>query len=777
MRMRAGPLALSACLTLLHCADGELAEQATGIAAKTPTASAAAESDAQSETLAETLAEFGRIAEGLEQSGALFIGGSREGDLRQRLQATPDGHPRQVEIRVQLARELLRLGNASMALEQMQQALTQEQALWSEAGAAGFGAADSTRRIERRKKLLFQLVLAAIRLGEQVNCVDSHAAASCILPISAQGVHRDKGGAQAAMGYASQLLQLDPQDLKALWFLNLAAMQAGVWPEGVAEMHRIDPERFAAPGRAEGSFEIGHFREIGAALGVATFDLAGGSVVDDIDNDGYFDIVTSSMDPRKSLTYLHNEADGTFADHTRSAGLDSQLGGLNLMHTDYDDDGNVDLLVLRGGWLQNLGSIRNSLLHNDGNGRFSDVTHAAGLAQPARPTQTGAWADFDGDGDVDLFIGNEGERRGERMYLFADNLFRNNGDGSFSDVAAAAGVTNDRYAKGSAWGDYDSDGDPDLYVSNVGPNRLYRNDGGTFADVAVSLGVTHPQERSFATWFFDADNDGDVDLFVTNYLADVEDVAADLLGRPTSQALWPRLYRNDDGAFTDIAEAAGLGHPHLPMGANFGDIDEDGWLDIYLGTGSPSFESQMPNVMYRNNGDGTFVDVTYAAGFGHLQKGHGVSFADLDRDGDTDVALQAGGFYPGDRFSNALFDNPGHGRHWLSIKLVGVGSNAAGVGARIHVRTADAGEQRSIFRTVGTGGSFGGSPLEQFIGLGAATQVLAVEIDWPGSGARQVFTDVPLDCALRIVEGEASWQPLERAAFRWRLSESHGAHQ
>ena len=244
---------------------------------------------------------------------------------------------------------------------------------------------------------------------------------------------------------------------------------------------------------------------------------------------------------------------------------------------------------------------------------------------------------------------------------FAGNLFRNNGGGAFTDVAAAAGATNDRYAKGVAWGDFDGDGDPDLYVSNVGPNRLYRNDGGRFADDAPGLGVTGPEDRSFATWFFDHDNDGDLDLFVATYLAGVADIAADVLGRPASQELWPRLYRNDGGSFFDATAAAGLNHPSLPMGANFGDIDGDGFPDIYLGTGSPSFESVMPNLLYRNNGDGTFSDVTFSTGFGHLQKGHGVSFADFDRDGDADVALQAGGFYPGDRFANALFENPGPG--------------------------------------------------------------------------------------------------------------------
>ena len=146
------------------------------------------------------------------------------------------------------------------------------------------------------------------------------------------------------------------------------------------------------------------------------------------------------------------------------------------------------------------GHIRNSLLHNNGDGTFTDVTAAAGLAEPALPTQTGVWADYDLDGDLDLYVGNEGKRSQEESVLYADNLFRNNGDGTFTDVAVEAGVTNDRYTKGAVWGDYDGDGDPDLYVSNIGLNRLYRNNGdGTFTDVAPALGVTRPAGRSFAT--------------------------------------------------------------------------------------------------------------------------------------------------------------------------------------------------------------------------------------------------------------------------------------
>ena len=699
-------------------------------------------------------AEFDAVAEWLESGDALFVGGSREVRLRRELDSANPGSSAEIELRVRLGNELLRLGAAAAGFEELRRALRMEEEFWRTAPA------DSLRRAERRKKLLFQLLLGATRLGEQVNCVRRHTSASCILPIRDRGIHGDPAAARAAMGYAADYLGLAPEDLKAAWFLNLAAMQAGSYPEGVPEAHRIPPVRFEAPS------EVGLFVDIAPHLGIDTFGNAGGSVADDFDGDGLYDLVTSSMDPRASLTLMRNIGDGHFADRTEGSGLADQLGGLNLLHADFDEDGRVDLLVLRGGWLQNQGKIRNSLLRNDGGLTFRDVTRAAGIAAPARPTQTGAWADYDGDGDLDLFVGNEGEMRRGRMVHFADNLFRNNGDGTFADAAVEAGATNDRYVKGAAWGDFDGDGDPDLYVSNVGPNRLYRNNGGRFVDDAPRLGVTRPEDRSFAAWFFDHDNDGDLDLFVTAYLAGVADVAADVLGRPTSPELWPRLYRNDGGSFSDVTSAAGLNHPSLPMGANFGDIDGDGFLDIYLGTGSPSFESVMPNLLYRNNGDGTFRDVTFSTGFGHLQKGHGVSFADFDCDGDADVALQAGGFYPGDRFANALFENPGHGRRFLSVKAVGTTSNRGAEGARIRVRVTTPEGERSVFRRVGTGGSFGGSPLEQLIGLGDATAILALEIDWPASGVRQRFSGVPLDTSVRVVEGESRFEIVAREAFR-----------
>ncbi|HEY7511649.1 MAG TPA: CRTAC1 family protein, partial [Vicinamibacteria bacterium] len=442
-----------------------------------------------------------------------------------------------------------------------------------------------------------------------------------------------------------------------------------------------------------------------------------------------------------------------YEDRAAAAGLGGQLGGINLVQTDYDNDGWLDLFVMRGGWQS---PMRNSLLRNGRDGTFTDVTEKAGLMKTVHRTHSAAWADFDGDGWLDVFVGHEETPAA---------LFRNQGDGTFVDVARAAGVARSSFIKGAAWGDYDGDGAPDLYVSNfAGPNFLYRNRGdGTFEEKASALGVDKPV-MSFPAWFWDYDEDGRLDLFVASFVPSVTEVARGYLGLP-AQAESMRLYRNTGGAFADVTRAAGLERVVPAMGANFGDLDEDGFLDFYLGTGAPSYAALVPNVMFRNRGDGTFVDVTTATGTGHLQKGHGVAFADLDDDGDQDVYANIGGFVPGDAYHKALFRNPGHGHRWLRVKLIGTRANRGAIGAKLAVTVVgEDGRERVRHREVGSGGSFGASPLEQHVGLGRAARVKSLEVEWPGRRLRQSFRDVPLDARIVVREGAARVERLSAPA-------------
>jgi hypothetical protein len=619
--------------------------------------------------------------------------------------------------------------------------------------------------LDREYRPHYMRGLALLRLAEVENCIARHNDECCVFPLRGGGVHVDKSPAQGAAASFLAALAIKPDDLRARWLLNVAHMALGTYPESVPHQLLV-PERWPD---ADPAFP--RFRDVAKACGFVRTNHAGGVVADDLDGDGLLDVVLSSTNPEVPLACFRNQGDGTFSERGAAARFGAQLGGLNLVSTDYDGDGDLDLLVLRGGWMYDEGQIRKSLLRNEGDGTFADVTHSAGLGDTKAPSQVGVWMDYDNDGDLDLFLGNESRAdptlREERPRAdYPSNLFRNEGNGTFTDVARQAGVTNDRLCKGAAAGDYDNDGWIDLYVSNIGRNRLYHNNrDGTFTDVAEKLGVIEPNGRSFATWFFDVDNDGNLDIFVGAYDAHIDDVAAWQLSQPF-RAMPPRLYRNKgDGTFEDVTRAFGLWRPLAPMGANFGDLDNDGWLDVYLATGTPAFDDLMPNVMLRNAGGTRFADVTVAGGFGNLQKGHGVAFADFDHDGDQDVFNDLGGFYQGDEFYNSLYENPGSRHRFVTLKLEGRRSNRLAYGARVEVTVRTSSGPRAIHRAVGSVSSFGGSPARQEIGLGDATGIESVEIWWPASGIRQTLKGLEPDGFYRIVEGAAEAERLHPKRF------------
>ena len=615
------------------------------------------------------------------------------------------------------------------------------------------------------------LALSHLRLAMQRNCVSGPATARCSVPVDRGAVHPDDRAARRAIEEYTRVLG-DPPDestaLAAQWLLNLAYMTVGEYPFHVPERWLVPPAAF----RAE--HDVGRFLDVAGRLGVDVEGRKGGSVLDDFDGDGRLDIVASSAglftvaagENPNQLRYFRNNGDGTFADRTTEAGLDGLASGLHVIHADYDNDGFLDLLVLRGAWLD--AGHPNSLLRNNGDGTFTDVTEAAGLLMPA-PTQAAAWGDYDNDGWVDLFIGNETQGDASAgAAVYPSRLFHNNRDGTFTDVAAEAGVAVIGFVKGVVWGDYDNDGRLDLYVTRLRsdqPNLLFHNDGPragggwSFRDVAAGAGVEGPPV-SFPTWFFDYDNDGWDDLFVSGFSGGLADVVLERLGQPHRGQL-PRLYRNDrDGTFTDVTRAMGLDRIMVGMGSNFGDLDNDGFLDMYLGTGDPDYRMLIPNLMFRNAAGERFQDVTSSGGFGHLQKGHGVSFGDIDADGDQDLYHVSGGAFEGDTFPNALYLNPGHGNRWLTLRLEGVASNRAAIGARIAVTAVTPDGDREVHVTVGIGGSFGGSSLQQEIGLGSATAIRTVAVSWPVTGETDVYAGVGLDRAYHVREGDTAPTPV-----------------
>lgn len=613
----------------------------------------------------------------------------------------------------------------------------------------------------------FRLGMAYLRLGEVENCCLRQTEESCILPLKGGALHSQEEGSRTAIRYFEEVLQVGERQeffyYASRWLLNVAYMTLGEHPNEVPSQYLIPVEAFTA------SVEFPEFQNVAPDLGLNTFNLAGGVVIDDFDGDGRLDLMTSTWDPSGELRLFRNSVDVTFVEVSAEAGLTGMTGGLNLVHADYDNDGDADVLVLRGAWLGTAGTHPNSLLRNDGQGNFTDVTFAAGLGEVHYPTQAAAWADYDLDGDLDLYIGNEysvgsttyGSTTFEGLPA-PSQLFRNNGDGTFTDVATAAGVLNEGFTKGVAWGDFDGDRFPDLLVSNYGgANRLYHNNGnGTFTDQAFAVGLNRPR-MSFPCWFWDYDNDGALDIYIASYTGHVAAVGAYYLGldAPIEK---PGLFRGDGvGGFENVVEAAGLNYPILPMGSNFGDLNNDGFLDFYLGTGDPNYWSLMPNVLFMNQGGERFQNVTMASGMGHLQKGHGVSMADLDADGDLDVFQQMGGAYPGDKYNDALYENPGFGNGSVTLKLVGVESNRSAIGTRLKAEFVDQGKSRVVYRWVSSGGSFGGNPLRQTIGIGLATEIKRLEVYWPASDLTQVFENIPAGRVFEIQEGSETPEELK----------------
>lgn len=662
-----------------------------------------------------------------------------------------------------LAMELLRAGRSEAALDRFSQVA----AVLSNTPAA------------TNQDLAYQVRLgqavSALRLGEQENCIANHTAVSCLFPLRPEAFHTLPRGSRLALEPLNRLLALNPDDLRARWLLNLAHMTLGEWPDKVPEPWRIGPAAFAS----EAPFP--EFPDIAGPVGLATTDLGGGTAIEDFDNDGLLDVFVTSWGRRDPAHYYRNRGDGTFADQSVAAGLEGLWGGLNLITGDYNNDGFTDVFILRGAWLGRAGRLPNSLLRNNGNGTFSDVTEEAGLLS-FHPTQAGVWFDYDGDGWLDLFIGNETQPQDPRDRHPCE-LFHNNRDGTFTECAADSGVASIGWFKAAAAGDYDDDGRPDLFLSTrTAGNYLLRNGGPAdpsmpdgrrwkFIDATGAAGLGSPA-YSFPSWFFDFDQDGRLDIFVSGYrIRDVGDIVADYLGKP-SQGERAHLYRNrGDGTFADVSGDAGLSRVLHAMGSNFGDLDNDGYPDLYLGTGDPDIITVVPNRLFWNEAGKRFRDVTTAAHMGHLQKGHACAFGDLDNDGDQDVFMNMGGAYSGDIYPDVCFQNPGNATNrWLSLKLEGRVSNRSAIGARIKVTVETPRGPRDVFRWVNTGGSFGANPLRAEIGLGDATRIVAAEVFWPTTGKTQPLTGLEPNRRYRVVEGEAAPQPLALAPVRFDLS-------
>ena len=605
------------------------------------------------------------------------------------------------------------------------------------------------------------LGMAYFRLGEANNCLNNHNEYSCILPLLEEGQHKDKIGSKKAIEIFSKIYQKYSIE-KYKWLLNIAHMTIGEYPHGVPKDYFVNyisnNEKVNFPA----------FKEIASQIGIDVNGLSGGVCLEDFNNDGMIDIFTTSYGTEDQCKLFFNTGNG-FEDVTSKAGLNGIISGLNSLHADYNNDGYLDIIILRGAWLGSSGNHPNSLLRNNGNGTFTDVTKSSGILS-FYPTQTASWADVNNDGYLDLFIGNE---------YNPCELFINQGNGKFLEQSKKYNLNQiNGFVKGVVFGDINNDQWPDLFVSVLGgKNFLFKNEFGVFSDISKNAGIEDPS-FSFPCWIWDVNNDGLNDIFVASYdsrnLSNLNgDFLKEIEGRIVDSEKSKLFINNGDETFKESSVDFNIDISMYAMGSNFGDIDNDGWLDFYIGNGSPQLASSIPNRMFRNLYGDRFEEVTLTGRFGHIQKGHGVGFADLDNDGDQDLYAVMGGAYEGDTAPNVCFENPISENNWVVFKLIGKSSNRGAIGSLLTVELENG---RKIYRNINTGGSFGSSSLQSEIGLGKCKIIKKLSIIWP-SGKTDIFNDIETNKKYEIFENEKKLYQITFKKLNFTKKTDYNSHQ
>lgn len=524
---------------------------------------------------------------------------------------------------------------------------------------------------------------------------------------------------------------------RARYWLWMAAQKLGGYPEHVPVRFQMELQSGIAPTALR-------YENIAAKIGLNKTSGGRGTAIFDYNNDGLLDIAITCAHGGTNL--YRNNGDGTFTDVSLESGLDRAINGFSIIAGDYNNDGNIDLFITRLGWYPGEGT----LFHNNGDGTFTDVTEKSGIGVWG-PCFSASWVDYDCDGFLDLFVPNNAGGVFDRHV--PNRLFHNNGDGTFTEVTDEAGVGGILPAIGSAWGDYDNDGFPDLFVSGMGHAQLYHNNGdGTFTDVSLKAGFTDPAVGSVCAWC-DYDNDGWLDI-VQYVWSEYEDIIHTMRhghgpedGRPL------RIYRNNrDGTFTQLDREIGIDGCWGSMSGAIGDLDNDGHLDIMLGNGAPPMDRVEPMIVLQNDGK-TFRNVTFSAGLPFTGKSHGTNCADLFGDGRLSILVAAGGLYPGDLLASTVYCPVERLGNYLNVRLTGTKSNRDANGARVTLITGSTQQMREV----GGGTNFGCLPGEQHFGLGTLTAITAVEVRWP-SGLKQRFENPPVNCTIKMTEGTPGFE-------------------
>ncbi|MBZ5507082.1 MAG: CRTAC1 family protein [Acidobacteriia bacterium] len=554
---------------------------------------------------------------------------------------------------------------------------------------------------------------------------------------AAVALHR-AGKLERAARVGSSALTANPGNERARAWLWLTAQQLGGYPEFIP----VDQRMQMKVGYDQPTVE---FEDIAPRIGLDKTSGGRGVAVFDYNNDGLLDVAIASAHGGCNL--YRNNGDGTFTDVSVSSGLDAAINSFIITVGDYNNDGFADLFITRLGFYVGEGQ----LYRNNGDGTFTDVTAQAGL-KVWGPAFSASWVDYDCDGRLDLFIANNMGGMFDRKT--PNRLFHNNGDGTFTEVTEEAGLSTMWPTIGSAWGDYNNDGYPDLFLSNaLGKSQLYRNNGdGTFTDVSAEANIGDNCFGSISLWC-DYDNDGLLDIVQFTW-SDHENVIHTMRhGEGPPDGKPARIYHNNgDGTFTLRSRDIGLTGCWGTMSGNAGDFNNDGNIDLVLGNGSPRMDRLEPPILLENDGK-RFRNVTFAAGLPFGGKGHGSNMADLFGDGRLSVIVASGGAYPGDLLTTRVFYPKRLPGNYLNVRLEGTTSNRSAIGARICLEA----DGRKQYRDVSGGTNFGCLPFEQHFGLAAAHKVDALQIRWP-SGLVQRFTGLPINDTVRFTEGRTGWE-------------------
>jgi len=597
-------------------------------------------------------------------------------------------------------------------------------------------------------------LVAFLREGENRNCALKKSNKSCIYPVKPDAIYKDLFFSKKANSVLLELIKNYPNENSYKWIRSLLDNLT------INQRHSyltINSHSKLLP-----------LEDLSTEMGVSNFSNAGAILVDDFNNDMSADLIISSG--RSSLKYYENRGD-YFVDKSYSSNSSKNHAGFYAISIDYDNDRCLDVLLLRGAWLYENGRGGHSLLRGNCKGEFDDVTKKLELAI-FEPNQVAVKADFNNDGFLDLFLGCESEV----FFKCKPHLLMNLQGAKFKEMIHTSGIGTEGYIKGATVIDINNDNRMDLIISNMmGTLEFYVNEtiNNNIKFRKIDSGVQII--KTFSVMSFDFNNDGLFDVAVSRYVHPYEQnlkflkTRLDLINliNPTKKlyietdGLFNRnflnktiasFFKQDGGRDYGISILLNKGNEkfeEIPleiskqsipiMGSSFGDVNNDGFLDLYLGTGSMEFSALLPNRFLLNVEGKDLIDVTANLELGHLQKGHGIVFHDIDNNGAQDIIINSGGAIESDKFYKQIFMNNNHLGNFIKLIFKGRKSNQFGIGVRVKILTN---EDNEIHREVGAHSSFGSTSNELFIGIGKNKKIKKLEITWPTSKNKLTFENV-----------------------------------